>query len=216
MDIILGIRVKDSVIVATSKAFTRGISILKDTDDKTRNLNDYNIMAFTGESGDTVNFAEYIQANVQLHSMRENFDLSPKAIASFVRNELATSLRSRKPYQVQVLLGGYDNTQNINETEEEKEESKENTDKENERPFLSLIDYLGTRVDLPYCAHGYAAFYTMSLLDHHYKPDMDLEDGLRLLKLCSKELSTRMPMDFKGLNVKVADKNGIRVIDYSD
>ncbi|KAG7774868.1 hypothetical protein KL930_003908 [Ogataea haglerorum] len=194
MDIILGIRVKDSVIVATSKAFTRGISVLKDTDDKTRVLNQYNLLAFTGESGDTTQFADYIQANIQLFTMRENTELNSKAIASFVREQLATSIRSRKPYQVQILLGGLHN---------------------GSEPFLSLIDYLGTRVDLPYCAHGYAAFYTMSLLDHHYRSDMALDEGLKLLKLCHEELVKRMPIEFKGLYVKVIDKDGIRDIDFS-
>lgn len=61
MDIILGIRVQDSTIIATSKAATRGISVLKDTDDKTRKLNTHNLVAFTGEAGDTVQFAEYIR-----------------------------------------------------------------------------------------------------------------------------------------------------------
>ncbi len=42
-----------------------------------------------------VQFAEYIQANIQLYGIRENYELSPKAIASFTRNELAKSLRSR-------------------------------------------------------------------------------------------------------------------------
>ncbi|KAH3663315.1 hypothetical protein OGAPHI_005305 [Ogataea philodendri] len=194
MDIILGIKVQDSVIVATSKAFTRGISILKDKDDKTRVLTPHNLIAFTGEAGDTTQFADYIQANIQLFSMRENTELNSKSIASFIRQQLATSIRSRTPYQVQILLGG------LNKGTE---------------PFLSLLDYLGTRVDLPYCAHGYAAFYTMSLLDHHYRPDMNTEEGLKLLKLCNEELEKRMPIDFKGLYVKVIDKDGIRDIDFA-
>lgn len=42
-------------------------------------------------------FAEYIQANVQLYGMRNNsmWQLSPPAVASFIRRELARSLRSR-------------------------------------------------------------------------------------------------------------------------
>lgn len=191
MDIILGIRVKDSVLVATSKAFTRGISVLKATDDKTRMLNEFNVLAFTGESGDTTQFADYIQANVQLYSMRESRELNSKAIASYIRQELAKSLRSRKPFQVNVMLAGLD---------------------AGEEPVLSMIDYLGTRADLPYAAHGYAAFYTMSLLDHHYRMDMTLDEGLQLLDLCTEELHKRFPMDFKGLLVKVVDKNGIRII----
>lgn len=123
MDIVLGIKVKDAVIIATSKAATRGISIIGEKDDKTRKLSDHSLIAFTGEAGDTgmlvvplhrrnlfllgmlwlftnalftlVQFAEYIQANVQLYGIRENFELSPKAVASFTRNELAKSLRSR-------------------------------------------------------------------------------------------------------------------------
>ncbi|KAK7680068.1 glutamate-5-semialdehyde dehydrogenase [Cerrena zonata] len=179
MDIVLGIRVQDSTIIATSKAATRGISVLKTTDDKTRALNTHNLLAYTGEAGDTVQFAEYIQANIQLYTMRENdIELSPKATASFVRNELATSIRSRKPFQVNVLLGGFD--------------PKTNT------PSLNWIDYLGTQVELPYAAHG------------HYRPDMKLEEGLELLKLSLKELETRMPIDFKGVYVKVVDKDGIR------
>lgn len=167
--------------------------MLKATDDKTIDLNEHNMIAFTGESGDTTQFAEHIKANVQLFGLREGYDMESSEIASFVRHELATSIRSRKPYQVQILVAGV---------------------KDDGEGFLSMIDYLGTRCDLPYAAHGYAAFYTMSLLDHHYKDDIDLDTGLRLLKLCEEELNKRMPIDFKGLNVKIVDKEGIRVIDF--
>lgn len=193
MDIVLGIKVQDSVILATSKAVTRGISILMDTDDKTRQLSPHTLMSFTGEAGDTVQFAEYIQANMQLYSIREDYELSPQAVSSFVRQELAKSIRSRKPYQVNVLIGGY-NTK---------------TDK----PELYQIDYLGTKVDLPYAAHGYAGFYTFSLLDRHYRPDMNEEEGLALLKKCIEELNKRMPVDFKGVIVKVVGKDGVRKLD---
>lgn len=193
MDIVLGVRVKDATLLATSKAFTRGISVLKDTDDKTRQLNPHNLLAFTGEAGDTTQFAEYIQANIQLYSMREDeIELSPKATASFVRNQLATSIRSRKPYQVNVLIGGYD--------------VKTNT------PTLNWIDYLGTQVELPYGAHGYAAFYCLSLFDRHYRNDMGVEDGLDLVRMSLKELQMRMPIEFKGVYVKIVDKDGVRDI----
>ncbi|CDF88134.1 BN860_03092g1_1 [Zygosaccharomyces bailii CLIB 213] len=193
MEIILGIRVKDSVILASSKAATRGISILKDNDDKTRELSPHNLMSFGGEAGDTVQFAEYIQANVQLYAIRENLELSPLAVSSFVRQELAKSIRSRKPYQVNVLIGGYDTKK--------------------EKPELYQIDYLGTKVELPYAAHGYSGFYTFSLLDRHYRSDMTTTEGLELLKMCVGELNKRTPVAFKGVMVKVIDKDGIRQMD---
>ncbi|KAF5209342.1 Proteasome subunit beta type-4 [Clavispora lusitaniae] len=143
MDIILGIRVQGATLIATSKAATRGISILKDTDDKTRVLNPHNLVAYTGESGDTVQFAEYVQANIQLYTMRENHELSPQATASFVRNQLATSIRSRKPYQVNVLIGGYDTKTGA--------------------ASLNWIDYLGTQAESSLCVHGYAASLNLRL-----------------------------------------------------
>ena len=68
--------------------------------------------------------------------MRNDVDLTPGAVASFVRGELARSLRSRKPYTVNLLLGGWD--------------------KVGGKPKLYWLDYLASCVELPYAAHGYA------------------------------------------------------------
>lgn len=52
-EVLLGITGKDFTIVAASKAAMRGATILKASDDKTRELNDHTLMAFSGEAGDT-------------------------------------------------------------------------------------------------------------------------------------------------------------------
>jgi len=88
-----------------------------------------------------VQFAEYIQANAQLYSMRNETDLSPSALAHFVRGELASSLRSRKPYQVNLLLGGVDPITH--------------------KPSLYWLDYLASLAPVPYAAHGYAQYVYM-------------------------------------------------------
>ncbi|KAL2119260.1 hypothetical protein VTJ04DRAFT_6220 [Mycothermus thermophilus] len=174
----------------------RGPTILKATDDKTRALNDHTLIAFSGEPGDTVQFAEYIQANSQLYSMRNETDLSPSALAHFVRGELASSLRSRNPYSVNLLLGGVDPITG--------------------KPSLYWLDYLASLAKVPYAAHGYAQYYCLSLLDKHHHPDISLERGLELLKLCSEELKKRLPIDFKGLAVKAITKEGIKPIPFDE
>lgn len=70
--------------------------------------------------------------------MRNETDLSPKALAHFVRGELATSLRSRKPYNVNLLLGGVDPITH--------------------KPSLYWLDYLASLASVPYAAHGYAQY----------------------------------------------------------
>lgn len=91
-----------------------------------------------------VQFAEYIQANIQLYSMRNDTDLGPSAVASFVRGELAKSLRSRKPYTVNLLLGGMDPI--------------------TKQPHLYWLDYLASLAPLPYAAHGYAQYVVLPFL----------------------------------------------------
>lgn len=70
--------------------------------------------------------------------MRNDSELGPSAVANFVRGELARSLRSRKPYTVNLLLGGIDPITNT--------------------PSLYWLDYLAALASLPYAAHGYAQY----------------------------------------------------------
>lgn len=143
-----------------------------------------------------VQFAEYIQANIQLYSKRNDTDLSPSAVSSFVRSELARSLRSRSPYTVNLLLGGVDPITH--------------------HPMLYWIDYLASSAPVPYAAHGYAQYYCLSILDKHHQPDIDREKGMALLKMCSDELKRRLPIDFKGLIVKVVTEKGIEEVPFDD
>lgn len=127
-----------------------------------------------------VQFAEFIQANIKLYSMRNDTDLSPAAVANFVRGELARSLRSRNPYNVNLLLGGMDPI--------------------SQKPSLYWLDYLASLAPLPYAAHGYAQYYCLSILDKHHHPDIDLEKGKKILMMCSDELKRRLPIDYKGVS----------------
>ena len=40
-------------------------------------------------------FAEYIEKNIKLYTLRNGIELNPEAAANFTRNELAQALRSR-------------------------------------------------------------------------------------------------------------------------
>ncbi|KAL4736845.1 nucleophile aminohydrolase [Aspergillus similis] len=196
MEVLLGITGRDFVLLAASKAAMRGPTILKAEDDKTRQLNEHTLVAFSGEAGDTVQFAEYVQANVQLYTMRNDTELSPNAVANFVRGELARSLRSRNPYTVNLLLGGVDPI--------------------SQKPHLYWIDYLASLARVPYAAHGYAQYYCLSTLDKHHHPDITLEQGMKLLEMCTDELKRRLPIDYKGVLVKVVTKDGVREVDFDN
>merc|ERR1711911_394564 len=107
MECLIGMAFDDFVMVAADQTNARSIMVMKSDQDKFCQLSDKLVMAVSGESGDTNQFAEYIQKNIQLYKMRNGYELSPPAAANFTRRNLADSLRSQTPYHVSLLLGGY-------------------------------------------------------------------------------------------------------------
>jgi len=159
-------------------------------------------------------FAEYIQKNVKLYGITNNIELSPAAVANFVRAELAKALRSA-PKSVNVLIAGYDDTTG---------------------PELYWIDYLGSLakvtcqaslfffffllpvlipcclVQVPYAVQGYAAYFTLSTMDRFFQNDMTLEEAKDLLGKCIHELQSRFVMNQSTFLVKVVSKEGTQQI----
>lgn len=125
-------------------------------------------------------------------SCRHHIELRPRAASAWIRDSLAESLRSRHPYQVNLLLGGYDLPTST--------------------PALYWLDYLGTLASVPFAAHGYGAFFCLSTMDRYHRPDMNLEEGLALLKRCIDELKTRFIVDLGTWKIKVVDKDGSREV----
>jgi len=82
-----------------------------------------------------------------------------------------------------------------------------------------------------------ARYYCLSILDKHHHPDINYEQGIKILRMCTDELKRRLPIDFKGVRidaqladvlplltrlichqmlVKVIDEKGIREVEYDD
>ncbi|GAA6041138.1 hypothetical protein JCM8097_004134 [Rhodosporidiobolus ruineniae] len=192
MEVSFGITGKDYVLFASDMSAARSIVKMKATEDKQKVVGKHLVMAYSGEPGDTVQFAEYVERNLRLYQIRNHIPLRPPAAASWVRNQLAQSLRSRKPYSVNLLLGGFDPTSST--------------------PSLYWIDYLGTVGTVPYAAHGYGAYFALSTMDRWHDPEGSLEDGLALLRKCIGELETRFIVNLGGWTIRVADKDGVRRI----
>merc|ERR1719265_449960 len=111
-------------------------------------------MGATGPPADTSNFIEFISKNLRLNALRTGLPASTKSASNFTRNELATALR-RGPYQVDMLIGGMDD----------------------DGPGLYFMDYMASSEKVNKAAHGYGAYFALSIMDRYYKPDMTLEEG---------------------------------------
>ena len=102
---------------------------------------------------------------------RNQFPLSPASSASWIRRTLATSLRSRSPWAVNLLLAGYDTTSST--------------------PSIHWIDYLGTKADIPYAAHGLGMYVALSTMDKWWYQGIDKREGLEVLRKCINEVELR-------------------------
>uniref|UniRef100_A0A1B6HWR0 Proteasome subunit beta n=1 Tax=Homalodisca liturata TaxID=320908 RepID=A0A1B6HWR0_9HEMI len=189
MECMIGITFKDFVLLAADMTAVQSIFVVKSDDIKLHKLSEHLVMAAVGESGDKTQFAEYIAKNIQLYKMRNGYGLSPVAAANYTRRSLAEYLRSRTPYQVNMLMGGYDNEAG---------------------PVLYFIDYLAALVKIPYYAYGYGGYVSLSVIDRYYgKGDMTPEEGYELLKKCVVEIQKRLVINLPNFQVQMISKDGI-------
>ncbi len=80
--------------------------------------------------------------------------------------------------------------------------------------------------DVPFAAHGYGAYFVLSLLDRYaitlsktnhltrscryHDPEAPLEEGLATLKRCVDEVAKRLVVSPSAYKVKIVDKDGVR------
>ncbi|PSS34168.1 hypothetical protein PHLCEN_2v1785 [Hermanssonia centrifuga] len=193
MEVSFAMTGKGYVLLAADTTAVHSIIKVKTDVDKIKELSPHLLMAYSGEPGDTVQFAEYVERNIRLYQIRHTYPLRPPSAASWIRRSLAESLRSRNPYSVNLLLGGYDTSTYT--------------------PHLYWMDYLGTLVEVPFAAHGYGSYFALSLLDRYHDPEATVEEGLAVLRRCLDEVSKRLVVSPGKYKVKIVDKDGIREVE---
>lgn len=120
-----------------------------------------------------------MQPRISLGTSCRHYSLSVRH-----RSQLAQFLR-KSPYNVNLIIGGYE---------------------EKKGPSLFFMDYLASIHELSRCAHGYAAHFTLGLLDRFYKQDLSEEEGLEIIHRCIHELETRFLVNRTGFVIKIVDK----------
>lgn len=116
--------------------------------DKIHTISDNLMMAAIGDTGDAIQFTEYISKNLALYKMRNGYELGPKSAAHFTRRNLADYLRSQTPYHVNLLVAGCN---------------------EKEGPELHYIDYIANAKSLNYAGQGYGGIFSASIFDRYWR-----------------------------------------------
>ncbi|CAH3180308.1 unnamed protein product [Porites evermanni] len=188
MECLIGIQGPDFVLVASDSASGRSIIRMKDDQDKMFKLSSKLLMLVTGEAGDTVQFAEYMEKNIQLYKMKNGYELTPHAAANFTRRNLADALRSSSAYMVNMLIAGYDDANG---------------------PELYFMDWLASLQKVPFAAHGYGSFFSLSIMDRYYRPGLTREEARELLQKCIEEVQRRFLVRLPDFFIRIVDKDGV-------
>jgi 20S proteasome subunit beta 4 len=189
MECLFGITGPGFCILAADSTVTRSIVIMKPGEDKFKALTTTSAMAYSGEPGDSINYAEYVQRNLKLEAIRSGLEPNVNNCAAFSRRALADALRSRTPWNVNVLIGGIDG--------------------DSGRGKLFWMDYLASMVSVPFGAQGYGAYFCSGLLDSLYRDNMSETEAMELLKKCLLELKVRFVVSLPEFHVKIIRSTGI-------
>ena len=189
MECLFGIAGPTFCLLAADTTVARSIVVMKPEHHKHAMLTSTCAMCFSGEPGDAANYAEFVQRNCQLERWRwEGRELGVHEAAAFARKTLADSVRSRSPYNVNVLVGGVDGVTGGGQ--------------------LYWMDYLGTLCKVPFAAHGYGAYFCTGLMDSRYREGLSEQEALDLLKACLAELKQRFVANLPLFHVKIIRADG--------
>merc|ERR1712151_1174376 len=92
----------------------------------------------------------------------------------------------RGPYQVDLLIGGVDA----------------------DGPQLYFIDYLASSEKVNKAAHGYGAYFALSIMDKEYKEDLSLDEAKAIMVKCIVEMQTRFFIHLGTFKCKVVTEQG--------
>jgi len=190
MDCLIGFVGKDFTVLAADGNAARSIMVYSQDEDKIRELDSHKLLAVGGEASDCIQEPDYFKKNLSLYAMRNGVSLSTHATANYIRGDKAANLRKRMSV-VDCLLAGWD---------------------EDAGPSLYFMDYLASMQKIEKGSHGYAGMFVNSLLDTHWKPDMNEEEALALLEMCFTEIQKRFMVHMPEFKIKIVNKDGHRVV----
>ncbi|KAF3324322.1 proteasome subunit beta type-2-B [Carex littledalei] len=188
MECVFGLVGKGFALVVADTSAVNSILVHKSNEDKVMVLDSHKLLGASGEPGDRVQFTEYIQKNLHLYQFRNGIPLTTAATANFTRGELATALR-KNPYSVNILLAGYD---------------------KGVGPSMYYIDYIATMHKIEKGAFGYGSYFSLSMMDRYYHPDMSIEEAIDLLDKIIIEIRTRLVVAPPNFVIKIVDQDGAR------
>ncbi|MFO8018355.1 MAG: proteasome subunit beta [Promethearchaeia archaeon] len=186
----VGIIVKDGVVIGTESQATAGYTVATKTAQKLFKINDFNAATISGGVADCQYVVNQIRALSKLREVEKNKVPEPKYIANVTRNIL---YQGRSFYLSMMIIGGYS--------------------KKEEKGKLYGIDLLGTLYEEEnFISFGSGSTFTLGILESDWKPKMNKEDGIELIKTAIRSSKSRDAASGFDIQISTITKDGYEKI----
>jgi proteasome beta subunit len=180
----VGIKCKDGVVLGNDRRATWGYTVTNKTTQKLFKITDNVGMAAYGLIGDFQFVSRVLKAQAALYELDANDKISTKSVAKMVSNMLYS--RKMAPLYTNLIIAGVDK----------------------EGPQVYTLDALGSLIPEEFGATGTGMLLSMGILEADYKPDMSIEDGVKLVEKAIRNSIKRDAMSGNGIDLLVITKDG--------
>ncbi|AEH24414.1 archaeal proteasome endopeptidase complex subunit beta [Pyrococcus yayanosii] len=181
----VGIVCRDGVVLAADRRASLGNMVYAKNVTKIYQIDERLAIAGAGNVGDILSLVRLLRAEVRLYRSRVGRSMSAKALATLLANILNGTRYF--PYLVWFLVGGYDDA-----------------------PRLYSVDMAGGITEDKYVAAGSGMEFAFSILDSQYKPEMSVEEGVKLAVRAINSAIKRDVFTGEGITVVTITEKGYR------
>ncbi|KAJ2940728.1 hypothetical protein O0L34_g14839 [Tuta absoluta] len=186
----IGMQCNDFTMIASDQTSIMSIMIMNNDVDKLIPIADNLIMGMNGNSGDMLQFSQFIVNNLELYKVKNGYQLDTAAAVHFTRKSLADLAKKdiTATLQLSLLMAGWDETNGGQ---------------------LYLVDPFAAFVRVPFASQGFGGVLGVSILEYYHKPDLTESRAYEVIQMCVKAVQERSIFNLPNFQVKVVSNNGI-------
>ncbi len=180
----VAIKCKDGVVLGNDRRATWGYTVINKSTKKLFKITDHIGLAAYGLIGDFQFVVRLIKAQSALYELDAYDRINTKSVAKMLSNMLYS--RKMAPFYTNLIIAGVDKA----------------------GPELYTLDALGSLIPEDYGATGSGMLLSMGILEAEYKPDMTIEDGVKLVEKVIRNSIKRDVMSGNGIDLLIITQDG--------
>ena len=181
----VGVTYDGGVVIASERRIAYGNFVVSKSTKKTFKITDYVGACCAGMVADMQVLTMQMRALTKIRKMELKREIPPNSVAKM----MSTLMYERRffPLLTQVIVGGVDGN-----------------------PSIYTLDPLGSVLPDDYAAVGTGAEMALGVLDQEFKSKMKEKEAVALVIKSIKSATVRDAASGDGIDILVADKNGVR------